>query len=360
MDNPSRFVFSGPSSWPLEQAIQLGRRARLHAGRLQRRQRAELPGHLHAGAGRAIRSLAAEHGVASGIHSSSAVNMAEITPVMAAAADEYVRQNLDLAAVARRARTSSCHGGFHFSSDVEGRFAASHRAAAAGRSAGRGARPRASTSRTTTPSRSTPRSTTSRTPSPRRAASSTPSRRRSCAGPATSATPCWCRTASRGSWTRSAPTASATSGCTTPTASTRSTSCPARASSTSATSSPRCTERGYRGPFTLDFGTPEQKAHWRDEFAALLDEVSAVPGADQRASGGGGRLCPHLSPLPAGEGTAGGPAARPYSEAMRASMLARRPGGPAVTESESDHVRADEGVSYGVRRLSRVPPPRRD
>ena len=33
--------------------------------------------------------------------------------------------------------------------------------------------------------------------------------------------------------------------------------------------------RGYRGPFTLDFGAPEEKALWRDRWAALLDEIVA-------------------------------------------------------------------------------------
>jgi sugar phosphate isomerase/epimerase len=34
-------------------------------------------------------------------------------------------------------------------------------------------------------------------------------------------------------------------------------------------------ERGYRGPFTLDFGTPEIKVEWRDRWTALLDEIEA-------------------------------------------------------------------------------------
>src|SRR5262249_25454573 len=31
---------------------------------------------------------------------------------------------------------------------------------------------------------------------------------------------------------------------------------------------------GYRGPFTLDFGGPDQRAEGRDRFAALLVEVA--------------------------------------------------------------------------------------
>ena len=34
-------------------------------------------------------------------------------------------------------------------------------------------------------------------------------------------------------------------------------------------------QQGYRGPFTLDFGRPEVKVEWRDRWAALLDEITA-------------------------------------------------------------------------------------
>ena len=63
------------------------------------------------------------------------------------------------------------------------------------------------------------------------------------------------------------------------------------------------TERGYQGPFTLDFGTPEQRAHWRDGFAALLDEVQPA-GSDQRASGAAGDL-PSPQPTRSGRGNCG-------------------------------------------------------
>jgi len=32
--------------------------------------------------------------------------------------------------------------------------------------------------------------------------------------------------------------------------------------------------RGYTGPFTLDFGSPDERALWRDRFAAMLAELS--------------------------------------------------------------------------------------
>ena len=34
-------------------------------------------------------------------------------------------------------------------------------------------------------------------------------------------------------------------------------------------------EAGYRGPFTLDFGRPEEKAEWRTRWGVLLDVIAA-------------------------------------------------------------------------------------
>jgi sugar phosphate isomerase/epimerase len=38
----------------------------------------------------------------------------------------------------------------------------------------------------------------------------------------------------------------------------------------------RLTEAGYDGPFTLDFGTSEERAHWRTVFAGWLDELASA------------------------------------------------------------------------------------
>lgn len=122
MDNASRFVFSGPSSWPLEQAIRWAVEHGFRRVDFNADNDANYPGTFTPERVALIQGLAAEHGVAIGIHTSSAVNMAEITPVMAAAADAYVRQNLDLAQ-ALGCTHVIVHGGFHFSSDVEARFA---------------------------------------------------------------------------------------------------------------------------------------------------------------------------------------------------------------------------------------------
>lgn len=124
MDQASRFVFSGPSSWPLEQAIRWAVDHDFTRVDFNADNPANYPGSFTPDRIGTVRYLAADHGLTLGIHSSSAVNMAEITPVMAAAADAYVRENLALAE-ALGCRYVICHGGFHFSSDVEGRFEAS-------------------------------------------------------------------------------------------------------------------------------------------------------------------------------------------------------------------------------------------
>jgi sugar phosphate isomerase/epimerase len=118
-----RFVFSGPGSWPLEQMIEWAVEHDFRRVDFNADNPANYPATFTPARIQMIRYLAASHGVTLGIHSSSAVNMAEITPVMAAAADTYVRENLELAH-ALGCRYVICHGGFHFSSDVEGRFAA--------------------------------------------------------------------------------------------------------------------------------------------------------------------------------------------------------------------------------------------
>ena len=123
MDNASRFVFSGPSSWPLEQAIRWAAEHGFQRVDFNADNRANYPATFTPERVALIRSLARDHGMVIGIHTSSAVNMAEITPVMATAADGYVRQNLDLAQALGCSHVI-VHGGFHFSSDVEARFEA--------------------------------------------------------------------------------------------------------------------------------------------------------------------------------------------------------------------------------------------
>jgi sugar phosphate isomerase/epimerase len=122
MDQAHRFVFSGPGSWPLERALTWAidhgfTRVDFNADAPPNYPRSFTPDRVAA-----VRALAEPAGVIIGLHTLSAVNMAEITPVMHAAIDEYLRENFDLA----RALGGSyliCHGGYHFSSDREARLA---------------------------------------------------------------------------------------------------------------------------------------------------------------------------------------------------------------------------------------------
>jgi sugar phosphate isomerase/epimerase len=123
VDHASRFVFSGPGRWPLEQSIQWAVDHGFSRVDFNADGPPNYPGTFTPDRAQKVRALAAEHGVRLGIHTLSAVNMAEITPVMAAAADEYVRRNFDLAR-ALGCGYVICHGGFHFTGDREARIAA--------------------------------------------------------------------------------------------------------------------------------------------------------------------------------------------------------------------------------------------
>ena len=73
---------------------------------------------------RSIRELADRYDVHLGLHTLSAVNVAEFSPHVARAVDQYLRANIDLA------NRIGCewtvvHAGYHFTSDVEARLAAS-------------------------------------------------------------------------------------------------------------------------------------------------------------------------------------------------------------------------------------------
>ena len=70
-----------------------------------------------------VRDLCERGGIRLAIHPSSAVNCAEVTPIMARASDDYLRANLDLA------KRLGCayvivHGGYHFSADAGRRMEA--------------------------------------------------------------------------------------------------------------------------------------------------------------------------------------------------------------------------------------------
>lgn len=121
MDHERRFVFT--SALPLEESI--GRAVDHGFTRVDFNADApaNYPREFTPERARRVRTLLDRHGVTLGLHTLSAVNMAEITPVMHTAADEYLRQNFDLAA-ALGAAYVIVHGGFHFGGDREARFRA--------------------------------------------------------------------------------------------------------------------------------------------------------------------------------------------------------------------------------------------
>ena len=73
---------------------------------------------------RAVRSRAERHGVHLGLHTSSAVNTAEFSPLVGEAVDAYLRANVDLA-VSLGCEWTIVHAGYHFSSAQSARTTAS-------------------------------------------------------------------------------------------------------------------------------------------------------------------------------------------------------------------------------------------
>lgn len=69
---------------------------------------------------RQIRTFCNSHGIHLGLHTLSAVNIAELSPVMAPAADQYLEANITLA---KRLECEwiTVHAGYHFSSTIKAR-----------------------------------------------------------------------------------------------------------------------------------------------------------------------------------------------------------------------------------------------
>ncbi len=122
MDHLKRFVFSGPGSWPLERALDWAAQHGFSRVDFNADNPPNYPASFTPERVRAVRGRCEQAGLRLGIHSLSAVNLAEITPVMHAAADTYLQQNFDLAHQLG-CDYVICHGGYHFGGDYEARFA---------------------------------------------------------------------------------------------------------------------------------------------------------------------------------------------------------------------------------------------
>ena len=73
---------------------------------------------------RAVRETCARNNIHLGLHTASAVNVAEVSPYVSDAVDAYLRANIDLA-MRLGCEWLVMHGGYHFSSDISARKAAS-------------------------------------------------------------------------------------------------------------------------------------------------------------------------------------------------------------------------------------------
>ena len=172
LQGSDRFGFDAPRSQPIEQSIAWAAR---HGFRYIDFQ-ADLPPNdiasFDAARVREVRALCERHRVALGIHPSSAINNAEYVPIMAAAVDDYLAANLDLA-VRLGCGWIVGHGGYQFGDLGARRSAAIARIKRLLDAAERSNMSPCS-SRITTASPSTPRCTICRTRSRRRAGSSMP------------------------------------------------------------------------------------------------------------------------------------------------------------------------------------------
>lgn len=72
----------------------------------------------------AVRNTCARHDIHLGLHTASAVNVAELSPYVSDAVDVYLRANIDVA-MQLGCEWLVVHGGYHFSSDIDARKAAS-------------------------------------------------------------------------------------------------------------------------------------------------------------------------------------------------------------------------------------------
>jgi sugar phosphate isomerase/epimerase len=115
-------VFAGPATWPLERAIDWAATHRFTCVDFNADSSANYPATFTAERAARIRAAVATGGISLGLHTLSAVNMAEMTPVLHTAVDEYIRQNFELA-TALGCGYVIFHGGYHFSGDFEERIA---------------------------------------------------------------------------------------------------------------------------------------------------------------------------------------------------------------------------------------------
>lgn len=117
-----RFGFNAPADTPIEDSIEWAGRAGFGYIDFQADVAPNALASFDGRRVRRVRELCDEHGVKIGLHPSSAVNNAEIVPIVSGAIDEHLTANLDLAARLGCGWVIA-HGGYHFG-DVDRRRAA--------------------------------------------------------------------------------------------------------------------------------------------------------------------------------------------------------------------------------------------
>jgi sugar phosphate isomerase/epimerase len=118
-----RFGFNAPRTRTLEDTLQWAAEQRFHSVDFNADHAPNGLDSFDDARVSAVRGLCERHGIRAGIHTSSAVNNAEIAPFVSEALDEYLRANV------RLAKRLGCewvivHGGYHFTDVVRRRDAA--------------------------------------------------------------------------------------------------------------------------------------------------------------------------------------------------------------------------------------------
>ena len=108
---------------PIEEAIQWASRNDVHVIDVQIDRPPNALDSFDAGRCSRVKALARREGVTVGLHTSSAVNVAEFAPCVDEAVDEYLRNYVDMGAL-MEAGWIVVHAGFHFTSDRDARMKA--------------------------------------------------------------------------------------------------------------------------------------------------------------------------------------------------------------------------------------------
>ena len=127
MSTLRRFTYSAPRDRPLEECVRWAAAHQFGAVDFNADLAPNSPAQWDEARCAAMRALGEQHRLALGIHTSSAVNNAEVVPAVGSGVDVYLRGNVELAARLGGGHVI-VHGGYHFGGDrQQRREAALHR-----------------------------------------------------------------------------------------------------------------------------------------------------------------------------------------------------------------------------------------